>query len=212
MVCKSGGSLYIVGDFFDFWFEYKHVVPAQYMDVISQFYKLREAGVDMHYVLGNHDYWTNGFFRNALEMHIHPFGTDVKIGDRHVHLIHGDGLLARDRGYRLMRKVLRNPFTIFLYRWLHPDIGVALALSASRFSRQYNPTPENGDIMFEELTDYAAAQWNGGADLVIMGHYHLNRLHFRADGKGFLCLGDWISHYSYGQLRDGQLTLENWPA
>ena len=209
MVQQSGGTLFIVGDFFDFWFEYRHVIPKRYFDVISRLQQLKDAGVDIHFILGNHDYWANDFLNGPLGIHIHQSKADVKIDGQRIHLTHGDGLLAKDSGYRLMRKVLHNPACIFLYRWLHPDLGITLAQSASRLSRKNNHPDDQEMAMFDELSQYARNRWAEGCDVVVMGHYHLNRLHTNSDGKSFLCLGDWISHYSYGKLFQGRLTLES---
>jgi len=209
MIRQSGGTLFIVGDFFDFWFEYQHVIPKRYFDVISRLYQLKEAGMDIHFILGNHDYWTNDFLNGPLGIHVHQSGAEVNIDGQRILLTHGDGLLEKDTGYRLMRKVLRSRACVFLYRWLHPDLGITLAQSASRLSRKNNQPDDQEQAMFDELSQYARDRWAEGCDVVVMGHYHLNRLHTNSDGKSFLCLGDWISHYTYGKLSQGRLTLES---
>ncbi len=211
MVGQSGGNLFIVGDFFDFWFEYEHVIPKRYFDVISQLHRLQQKGIVIHFILGNHDYWTNDFLNGSLGLHIYSSTADVDLDGARIHLTHGDGLLARDSGYRLMRKILRSRACIFLYRWLHPDLGIALAQSASRLSRKHNHSDSQAQACFEELTKYAQNRWDEGCDIVVMGHYHLNRLYTNPQGKSFLCLGDWISQFTYGKLSQGELTLETWP-
>ena len=210
MVRSSGGTLFIVGDFFDFWFEYRHVIPKRYFDVLNQFYLLRAAGIDIHFVLGNHDFWTNGFLNGSLGIQVHPSAAQVDFDGHSIHLTHGDGLLARDGGYRLLRRVLRSRISIFLYRWLHPDWGIALAQAASRYSRKRNQGSHDEDAIFDELAQYAHSRWDEGCDLVVMGHYHLHRLHTNSDGKSLLCLGDWISHNSYGKYSQGEISLESW--
>ncbi|MFB0516688.1 MAG: UDP-2,3-diacylglucosamine diphosphatase [Candidatus Neomarinimicrobiota bacterium] len=211
MVRGTGGTLFIVGDFFDFWFEYKHVIPKRYFDVISQLHQLRVAGIDIHFIVGNHDYWINDFLSSSLGMHVYPAEAEVEIDGRRILITHGDGLLAKDTGYRLLRKFLRNRTIVFLYRWFHPDLGIALAQSASRLSRKYNQPEDQKQSVFDELSRYARNRWADGWDVVVMGHYHLDHLHTNHDGKIFLCLGDWISQYSYAKLSQGQLTLESWP-
>ncbi len=212
MVRDTGGSLFIVGDLFDFWFEYRRVILKGYFDVISQLYLLRHAGIDIYFILGNHDYWTNDFFGDYLGFKVYPESADVEIDGRKVHLTHGDGLLPADRGYRLLRRLLRNRLTIFLYRWFHPDLGVALAQSASRLSRKYNPDEGRENYYFNGLLGYAEQKWTEGSDIVVMGHYHVNRLHTSPEGKSFLCLGDWIHHFTYGRISEGQLEHLEWPA
>jgi UDP-2,3-diacylglucosamine hydrolase len=212
MVHETEGTLFIVGDFFDFWFEHRHVIPMRYYDIICQLRWLQSSGVTIHFILGNHDYWTDGFLEDTLGIQVYPNSADIDLDGTKIHLTHGDGLLAKDGGYRLMRKVLRSRITVTLYRWLHPDLGIRLAQSASGFSRKYNQPPHGYvDQILEELTGYARSLWDTGSDIVVMGHYHLNHLFTNDDGKIFLCLGDWISHYSYGKLTDSRLTLESWP-
>ncbi len=211
MIRQSGGTLFIVGDFFDFWFEYKHVIPKRYFDVISHLHYLQTAGVDIHFILGNHDYWTNDFLNGSLGMQVYQTEAEVEIDGRRIHLTHGDGLLTKDTGYRLMRKILHSRAVIFFFRWLHPDLGISMAQSASRLSRKYNQ-PEVGEkAEFDELSRYAHHRWAEGCDVVVMGHYHLNRLSTNHAGKSFLCLGDWNSPFTYGKLSQGRLTLESWP-
>jgi len=210
MIKQSGGTLFIVGDFFDFWFEYKQVIPKDYFTVLSNLYDLKTAGIEIHFILGNHDYWTNDFLDDSLGIHVHRSAAEVTIDGQRIHLTHGDGLLAHDSGYRLMRRILRSRAVIFLFRWLHPDLGINLAQSASHASRKNNQPDDQGEANFEELLHYAQDRWAEGCDMVVMGHYHLHQLHTNSDGKSFLCLGDWISHSSYGKLNRGRLTLESW--
>ena len=210
MVRRSGGTLFIVGDFFDFWFEYRHVIPRRYLDVLHQLQQLRGAQIDIHFILGNHDYWTNGLLNGPLDIHVHQSAAEVVFDGLRIHLTHGDGLLAKDSGYRLMRKVLRSPVLIFFYRLLHPDLGISLAQAASRYSRKRNHGKRDEDAIFNELSHYAHSRWDEGFDLVVMGHYHLHRLHTSEDGKSILCLGDWISQNSYGKYFEGQISLESW--
>ena len=212
MVHETGGSLFIVGDFFDFWFEHRHVIPKGYYDILCQLRSIQRSGVTVHYILGNHDYWTNGFLEDILGIQVYSEATDIEIDGIRIHLTHGDGLLEKDSGYRLMRSILRSRITVTLFGWLHPDLGIRLAQSASGFSRKYNQPPHGyADEILDELTGYARTRWDEGIDIVIMGHYHLNRLLTNNEGKRFLCLGDWISHYTYGKLSDSRLTLETWP-
>ena len=209
---ETGGTLYIVGDFFDFWFEYKHAVPRYYYDVLAELRALVTAGVQVHYILGNHDYWTRDFLADVIGIQIHHQAARFTIGNRQVLLSHGDGLLQGERGYRIMRRIIRSRWFVFLYRWTHPDIGIAFAQAISRTSRNnQSHYYQDKDAYHEELIRYAQVQWEDGTDLVVLGHYHLNRLHTSDGGKQLLCLGDWISHFTYGKIVADELTLEFWP-
>ena len=208
LVKKKKGQLFIIGDFFDFWFEYKHVVAKGYLDVLFELRMLQRAGVKIHFVRGNHDWWTRELLSDDLGLQVYSDDASIEIDGRQVYLIHGDGLLKHDSGYRLLKRIIRHPVFVFLYRWLHPDIGIATAQSASQISRKYN-SGGYGDKYFDELTEFARTKWSEGSHLVVMGHYHLNRM-ITVDGNTFACLGDWIGQFTYGQLLEGNFTLEHW--
>ena len=220
-VAESGGVLYILGDFFDFWFEYRHTSPQYYFDVLAQLQKLVDAGVTVHYILGNHDFWTRDFLTATIGIKVYKSALRVEIDGRQFLLTHGDGTLSGEKGYRLMRRVIRSRLFIFLFRWLHPDLGIAFAKSFSHNSRgNYKHSEAGAESMHNELLQFAQGEWDRGTDAIVMGHYHLNRLHTVAEtgaggpdrGRQLLCLGDWISHFTYGKIVAGRLTLETWPA
>ena len=220
-VAESGGELYIIGDFFDFWFEYRHTSPHYYFDVLAQLQKLVDSGVTVHYILGNHDYWTRDFLTDTIGIKIYKSALRIEINGKSFLLTHGDGTLKGEKGYRLMRKVIRSRLFVFLFRWLHPDLGIAFARSFSHTSRNNHKRSKAAeDSMHSQLLQFAEGEWAAGTDAVVVGHYHLNRLHTAGDSgpagpnenKQLLCLGDWISHFTYGKIVDGGLTLETWPA
>jgi len=124
-------QLFIMGDLFDYWFEYKYVVPRGYHHVISKLGMLVEHGVKVHYLAGNHDFWLRDFFPNDLGIPVYrePFAIDLR--GKKFFLHHGDGLATRDTGYRILKKILRNRVNIFLYSLFHPD-WTAPSLTAPR--------------------------------------------------------------------------------
>lgn len=208
---NTGGKLYILGDFFDFWFEYLHVIPKGYYDVLANLNNLVRAGVEVHFIVGNHDFWTRDFLTEYLNITVHKAEIDIVLDGQTVHLTHGDGLLKDDRGYRLLRKIIRNRLFIWLFRWLHPDIGIGIAQAASGLSRKYHLEDPYKDAKFAELLEYARIKWDDGSNVVIMGHYHLNKVHTEPDGRVFLSMGDWVSHFTYGVLHEGNIELVQWP-
>ena len=211
-VRESGGTLYILGDFFDFWFEYRHVIPRYYFDVLANLQALVTAGIRVEFILGNHDFWTRDFLTGVLGIRVHRQAVEVTIKGKRIWLTHGDGLLKGERGYRFMRRIIRSRPFVFLFRWLHPDLGVAFASRISATNRGNHDRREKwAEVRFAELLEVAENRWNAGLDTVIMGHYHLNRLYTTPEGKQLLCLGDWISHFTYGKIADDGLTLEVWP-
>ncbi len=204
---QPGNHLYIVGDLFDFWFEYRHVVPNQYFQVLYRLHKLIENNITVHFLPGNHDNWIRNFFAEQIKIRIHPeiFRTDIH--SKKILLFHGDGISKKDIGYRILKKIFRNPVNIFLYRLLHPDFGIPLAKLVSAGSRKHTSGREFNDE--QDYLQFAMKQFNQGIDYVIVGHSH-KPLYRKIDNHILLNLGDWIYHFSYGKLEAGYLTLHQW--
>ena len=200
-------QLFILGDLFDFWFEYKTVIPKGFHRTLTVLQDFTERDIPVHYLAGNHDYWMGDYFRTELgvQLHLDPF--DVVADGKRIHMHHGDGLAGNDLGYRLIKPILRNRINIKLYRWLHPDIGVPLARGSSRTSREYTSDKKFGED--KGMIEYAEGRIAGGADMVVMGHRH--RPYMKPLGEGvYVNLGDWISCNSYGALESGTMNLYTW--
>ncbi|MFC1556418.1 UDP-2,3-diacylglucosamine diphosphatase [candidate division KSB1 bacterium] len=205
---KSGDRLFIVGDLFDFWFEYLTVIPKQGILILSCLRELSEKGVRIDYVAGNHDFWVGDFFRQELGLFFHSEPVEEIIDGKRFFIIHGDGVKRRDAGYRMLKKVFRNRFNIVLYRWLHPDIGIPFAKWCSGSSRKYTSKKDYGGN--EEYLDFAKYYFEKGFDYVVMGHTH-DPVFERIDViKAFVNIGDWIEHFSYVRFFNGELTLESY--
>ena len=208
-VAGTGGTLFIVGDLFDFWFEYKHVMPKAYFDILTALNNAKLNGVNLHFIPGNHDFWGREFLEETLFNKVYPKGVTLDIEGKRFLINHGDGLLSWDRGYRALRGLLRNRVFIFFYRWLHPDIAYAIAKNFSRNGDYDHYTPEQKEQIVEELTQYSEEQCNNGIDYVIMGHYHQHK-DIRLENGQFLILGDWIKYHSYGYFDGESLFLKSW--
>ena len=204
---QPGNELFIVGDLFDFWFEYKHAVPNKFYVLLFEISKLIEADVKVNFLRGNHDCWLLDFLSNQVKINILPDIFTTEIDSKKIFIFHGDGILKKDKGYRLLKKIFRHPLNIFLYRWLHPDLGIPLTKLMSRTSRKYTSTKFID--YSNEYIDYAAEKFNQGYDYVILGHSH-NPLFKKIDNNVLINLGDWISHFSYGQMANGTLSLHYW--
>ncbi|MBI5472536.1 MAG: UDP-2,3-diacylglucosamine diphosphatase [Ignavibacteriae bacterium] len=200
-------ALFIVGDLFDFWFEYKTVIPKGFHRTLTALQEFTDAGKPVHYLAGNHDFWMGDFFAQDLGMRVHFDPFEISIQDKRVYLHHGDGLAENDLGYRLIKPVLRNRFNIWLYRWLHPDLGVRLARGSSRTSREYTSQKHYGEE--EGMIREATKKIREGVDIVIMGHRHKPNVQHLDHGV-YVNLGDWISHNTYAALRNGTIELNTW--
>ena len=200
-------ELYIVGDLFDFWFEYRTAIPRRYFATLAALQRLRAAGVAITYLNGNHDFWLGTFFRDTLGIRTIDGGVAVEAQGRRLYLHHGDGLVGGDLGYKMLRAVLRSRACIGLYGLLHPDLGIPLALAVSRWSRTSRPDdPLRHDRLWNEI---AKPRFAEGFDGVLVGHFH-DAYERREDGREFFVLGDWIDRFTYAELVGGRLELKHW--
>jgi UDP-2,3-diacylglucosamine hydrolase len=198
-------ALYVVGDLFDFWFEYAHAIPRRHFDTLRVLAELRSAGVEIHYLNGNHDFWLGPFLSREMGIVTHDGAVTVEAQGRRVWLHHGDGLVGGDHGYRALKAVIRHPVSIGLYRTIHPDIGLPLAHAVSRWSRHSREDrPPDAERLWREI---AAPRFAEGFDAVMVGHFH-QAVDRREDGRAFFVLGDWIDHFTYVRLEGGEFKLE----
>ncbi len=199
-------SLVLVGDVFDFWYEWHSVILKQHFDLLCRLRRLSDAGIALHYLPGNHDFRLTGFLENELRMAVYRNEAEFRIGEQRIYVYHGDGIVARDTLYRLFKRVMRNPGVQRLFHWLHPDAAMALARATSRRSRTTNPYRATDEADYEA---FAKRQLAGGFQAVVMGHSHHPRQVEFPDGT-YINLGDWIRHFSYA-IHDGDhLALCYW--
>jgi len=206
-ILPSTDTLFIVGDLFDFWFEYKTVIPKGFHRTLAALQEFTDRGITVHYLAGNHDFWMGDFFQTELGIILHREPFEMSVGGKRIYFHHGDGLAHNDLGYRIIKPILRNRLNIWLYRWLHPDIGVRLARGSSKTSRGYTSEKHYGEE--EGMITFARLKISEGVDVVVMGHRHQPKL-VRIDKGVYVNLGDWISFNTYGKMDEGVMTLETW--
>ncbi len=205
---KDAAALYILGDFFDFWFEYKHAVPKACLKGLYRLLRLADSGITIHYLSGNHDHWVHDFFEKQAGIIVHPDHYPIELDGKKVYLYHGDGISELDGSYRVMKKLLRNKLSIFLYRWLHPDIGLPLGSAMSRFSKDQDRDYQKyrNDPSIES---YIKKLFEEGHDIVIMGHHH-QPTETMIGSKKYINLGDWIHHFTYAEFTGDTVVLKYW--
>lgn len=194
--------LIVLGDVFDFWFEYRHAIFSEYFDVLRAFAELRDAGVDLHLVCGNHDFWAGHFLRDHLGFHIYQSSVLLDFDGRRAWLAHGDGLNPRDRGYRVYKRIARARVVVGLFGLLHPDWAMALAQRVSHTSRKYTRAPDLAQgPEAKALRAYARGVLERDeADVVLCGHAHAATLEEYPTPSGtglYINTGDWMEHRSY---------------
>ena len=197
---NSADRIFFVGDLFDFWFEYKYVIPKKHFYILLQLSRLHDRGIEMHYLPGNHDFWLGDFFDHELGIKTYPEDWQGEIDGKKFYLFHGDGIARKDVGYRFLRRLLRFPLNLRLFRWLHPDIGIPFARFVSGSSRQYTNQLKLND--HKDYIAFAQKKFEEGNDYVIMGHRHRPFVH-EENGRKYMNLGDWLENFSYGVF-DGQ--------
>ena len=208
-VRNSGGTLIINGDLFDFYFEYKDVIPKVYAPLYYQILKLRESGVKVHYILGNHDYWVMDFINDVLFDKVYDDDVKLKIGKKTFYITHGDGFLSWDKSYRALKKFIRSRLFIWFYRSLHPRIGYSFANWVSKKGEHYVHTKEYNKKILDEMKVQSKPFLDDGCDYFISGHYHQAKELDMKNGK-LLILGDWLSFFSYGKFDGQDLKLHFW--
>lgn len=211
---RKVAAVYILGDLFDLWFEYHAAILSYHFSVLKAFARLRDAGTQLHLVVGNHDYWAGSFLRDEVGFHIHKKPLIVEFDERRVYMCHGDGLNKRDVVYRLVRPVLRFGPAITAFRLIHPDFAVLLGRTASKFSRRNANLIEAGN----ETESRAIRSFAGtlldrpDIDVVIAGHCHIPcEERFQVDGanKLYLNTGDWMAKFSYIEYENGIFSLKS---
>jgi UDP-2,3-diacylglucosamine hydrolase len=205
----NAGSLLINGDLFEFWFEWRHVMPRSAFRILAALADLRESGVPILMIAGNHDCWGGEILRDdvGLDFRIGPW--EGELGGWRTRVEHGDGLRGReDRGYRLLRSVLRNRLAIALFRQIHPDWGTALASRTSHTSRTYQPR-DGGAGLRRAAADRLAA--TPGLELVIFGHSHVAELSRMNERSGvYANAGSWLDQPSFLRITSERIELRRW--
>ncbi len=201
------GSLLINGDLFEFWFEWRTVVPRSGVRVLAALMDLRDAGIPMTMVAGNHDCWGGDVLRDAgVRFQTGPW--EGSLGDWRARVEHGDGLREKeDRGYRVLRRVLRNRLAIRAYRLLHPDLATRLAMGSSQTSRSYQPRDAG-----RGLRAVAATQLSQRTDLelLVYGHSHVATLERTATGGVYANAGSWLDAPTYLVATPDRIALREW--
>jgi len=192
---EEAGQLWILGDLFDFWFEYGSVVPAGYSGILSALGTLSSKGWEVHFLPGNHDFWVGRHFRAATGAIVHSEQiVELDMNGRTIALAHGDGLGSGDIGYRMMKPVLRCGLSRILFGLLHPDIGSFLARAFSGTSRRV--LRKEADSIPSGLGEWVDHRLNDGTDVDVTRHTHVDSL-VRRDPGIHVSLGDWLVRMTY---------------
>ncbi len=197
----DAAAIFLLGDLFDFWFEYATVVPKGFVRVLGKLAEIRDSGVEIHFFTGNHDLWMHDYFETELNIPVYHTTKEFTINGKLFLIGHGDGLGPGDKGYKRMKKLFRSKYSRWLYRWLHPDIGVRLGQYLSVKNKLISG---DDDVVFlgedkEWLVLYAKRKLETEHyDYFIFGHRHLPMVISVGESSSYVNLGDWITYFTYG--------------
>jgi len=211
LLAEKAERLFIVGDLFDYWFEYNHVIPKHFTRVLGSLASAVDAGLKVDYIIGNHDFGHKDFFEKELGITLHHDDITQEFYKKKIYISHGDGKAFNDTGYLILKKILRSKITNSIYRFLHPDIGIGLAAYFSRLSRGHTDTKDYSSSQKTEGDGLLVFAKNKieieGYNLVIMGHNHGHTRHDFIGGS-YINLGNWIHDRTYLKLSEESLSLE----
>jgi UDP-2,3-diacylglucosamine hydrolase len=205
---QAARSVVINGDLFEFWFEWKTVIPRSSYRVLAALADLREAGIPVVMVAGNHDCWGGDVLTKDVGVDYRMAPWEGPIGSWTARIEHGDGLRPKeDRGYRALRKVLRNGLAIRAFRWLHPDLATPLAGGSSNASRTYAPR-DRGEGLLESARRELSAR--GDLELLVYGHSHVPALVRISPTQIYANAGSWLDRPTFIRITDERVALREW--
>ena len=205
-VSDDGVRLYIVGDLFDFWFEYRSAVPACGTQTLAALKGLTGAGVEVHYLAGNHDFALGPYLSNNIGCILHFDPVAAEFEGTRFYLHHGDGLASRDLGYRILKRVIRNRLSKWMWGLVHPDIGFALARRFSGTSRSYTDGKNYGGG--EMLDTFLLEREKEGFNYIVMGHSHTAEDRVLEKGSRYINMGSWLGGCApFARFEDGTMTV-----
>lgn len=198
---KDAKEIYLLGDIFDFWWEYKLVVPRGFTRFLGKVASITDSGIPVHFFTGNHDMWVSDYLTSECGMTIHTKPVTVDFNGKKFHLAHGEGLGTQDAGYKILLSIFRNKWLRVMYSALHPSVGVGIGHRWSLNSRLVKGIKK--DFLGEEKEDlirYAKTVLkNDKIDYFIFGHRHLAMIYKLHEGAEIVFLGDWIKQGSFAE-------------
>ena len=205
-------SLFLLGDIFDYWYEYKEVIPKGYVRLLGKLASFVDDGIPVHLFTGNHDLWMFGYLEEEIGLTLYKKADIFNIGEKVFFIGHGDGLGPGDHGYKVVKKVFSSRFNQWLFSILHPNLGLRIMRFFSKRSREAEDDVEYLGRDKEWLIQYAERKLEEKEiDYFIFGHRHLPLDITLSNGKSrYINTGDWINHFSYAVFENGILSLKKY--
>ena len=212
-VKEDAAAIFLLGDLFDFWFEYKTVVPKGFVRTLGKLAEISDSGIPIYFFVGNHDLWMNDYFKKELNIPTYHDSKEFIFNNKTFLIGHGDGKGPNDKGYKRMKKVFTNPFLKWIYRWLHPDIGMRIAHYLSVKNKLISGDEDKKFLGENEewLAAYAKRKLeNKHYDYFVFGHRHLPMEIKVGENSTYFNLGDWINHYTFGVFDGENFEIKNY--
>jgi UDP-2,3-diacylglucosamine hydrolase len=201
-------ELFLVGDVFDFWHEWKYVVPKGYNRFLGKLAEFTDAGITVHFFTGNHDIWAYDYLSSEIGLKIHKTALKMERQSRQIYIAHGDGLGPGDWNYKLLKKIFTSSMLQWLFARLHPNFAMSFGLSWSRSSRnreKYLPFLEENEWLIQHSR---AVLLSEHFDYFIYGHRHVPSFYTLNEKSVYINLGQWINQFHFGLMQNGKITLE----
>ncbi|NVJ88082.1 MAG: UDP-2,3-diacylglucosamine diphosphatase [Flavobacteriaceae bacterium] len=210
LIKKDAEAIFLLGDLFDFWFEYDTVVPKGFVRVLGKLAEIRDSGIPIYFFVGNHDLWMKDYFQKELNIPVYHEPQEFTIDNKLFYIGHGDGLGPGDKGYKRMKKVFTFPLFKWMFKWLHPDLGVRLGQYMSVKNKLISGD-EDAKYLGDEnewLVQYCKHKLTQKHyHYFIFGHRHLPLNIKLNENSTYFNLGDWISYYTFGEYSNEIFTL-----
>ncbi len=209
-VQSDAAAIYLLGDIFDFWFEYSTAVPKGFARLLGKIAEVSDRGIPVYFFTGNHDMWAFDYFEKELGVRVYHKPTDIEIGGKVFHIGHGDGLGPGDRGYKLLKAIFGCRLCQRMFAFLHPSLGIRLAVVLSKRSRAANEKQQDEflDKDREWLVQYCKKYVEKRpVDYFIFGHRHLPIFTEIIPGVFYVNTGDWVNDFSYAVFDGKELKL-----
>lgn len=207
-------ALFLLGDLFDYWFEYQKAVPKGHIRILAKLAEFTDSGIPVYFFTGNHDMWMRDYFQKELNIPVFKNPRVFEIENKKFLLGHGDGLGPGDKNYKRLKKLFTNPLAQFLFRWLHPDLGIPLIKYFSQknkmISGEYDRVFHGEDKEWLYLYSKEYLKKNPEIDYFIFGHRHLPLKMLLEDEKYYFNTGDWLQYFSYIQFDGKENQIKYW--
>ena len=192
-------AIFFLGDLFDFWFEYKKVVPKGFTRLFGKLAELSDSGIELFFFVGNHDCWIGNYFEDELGINVFHKKVDLNIDNYNILIGHGDGLGPGDNKYKFLKLLFRNPILKKLFSFIHPDIGISLGSFLSQKNKILSGSEkvfesEDKEMLFSYCKDVLKTKYY---HFFIFGHRHIPLELDLGNNSKYFNTGDWITHFSY---------------